>query len=292
MSVIKINCIDQVLQFTNTPVIAAGGVREDHVEFTFCRQWDGFEKVAVFLKNTEMLPPELIDADGRCEIPYDVLASAGRFYIGVFGVNAEGVRRTSEYLEYKIVEGAIASVGEPEEPDIFERMLQAAAGKQNALVWDEVPTESSRNAVSSDAVYKALQERVPTTRKVNNKALSSDLSLEASDFTLNTLVSNVSFAALAGSPTATLRHNHFVDACFLRLYCLVVGSDFKKGEWQDVAVVPEGYRPTYIHPLTISCAVGTSARINTSGVIQIRVNESVPSTTADYLLYIGGFWMV
>ena len=157
MSVIKINCVDQVMQFTNTPVIAAGGVRENSLEFTFCSKWDGFEKVAVFLKNAEMQPPELIGADGRCEIPYDVLAAAGRFYIGVFGINADGVRKTTEYLEYKLVDGAVASVGDPEDPSIFEQMLQLASSKQSTLVWDSEPKQGSHNAVDSDAVYRALK---------------------------------------------------------------------------------------------------------------------------------------
>lgn len=181
MSVIKITCVDQVLTFTNTPVIASGGIREDSIEFTFCSQWDGFEKVAVFVKNTEMMPPALINADGRCEIPYDVLAEAGRFYIGVFGVNADGVRRTTEYLEYMIVEGAVASVEGLEEFGAFEQLLQQLGGKQDALKWDTAPTAGSRNAVNSDAVYQALQGRVPTTRKVNGKPLSSDITISAED---------------------------------------------------------------------------------------------------------------
>lgn len=190
MSVLKINCSDQVMQFTNTPVIASGGIREDHIEFTFCSQWGGFEKVAVFVKNTEMLPPELIDSTGRCEIPYDVLASAGRFYIGVFGVNAEGVRRTSEFLEYSIREGAVCSVEGLEDPDLLDQILAALAGKQDPLAWDLVPTQDSTNAISSGAVYLALQEyvrqaalpeSVPPTRTVNGQALVDDIELSASD---------------------------------------------------------------------------------------------------------------
>jgi len=181
MSIIKISCADQVMQFTNTPVIASGGIREDHIEFTFCSLWDGYEKTAVFVKNTEMLPPQLIGADGRCEIPYDVLATAGRFYIGVFGVNADGIRRTSEYLEYRIVEGAVTSVEAPEDASIYEQILAAAAGKQDPLVWDDKPTENSKNAVNSGAVYQAMQGYVPTSRKVNNKALNEDIALGAED---------------------------------------------------------------------------------------------------------------
>lgn len=180
MSTIKISCVDQVMQFTSTPVIASGGVKEDFVEFTFCSLWDGYEKTAIFVKNTDVAL-DWIDGNGRCAIPFDITKDAGRFYIGIFGVNAEGIRRTSEYLEYKLVEGAVTSVEPPEEPSIYEKVLAAAAGKQEPLVWDDKPTEGSKNAVNSGGIYQAMQGYVPTSRKVNNKALGEDIQLTAED---------------------------------------------------------------------------------------------------------------
>ena len=40
MSVIKMRCTDQVMAFEHTPVIAAGGVEENHVQFDLCSLWD------------------------------------------------------------------------------------------------------------------------------------------------------------------------------------------------------------------------------------------------------------
>lgn len=158
MSVIKISCIDQVLTLTNAPVIASGGVREDFVQFTFCERWNGFEKTAVFVRDAEVYI-ERIDASGQCPVPYDVLAEAGRFRIGVFGINAEEVRRTTVYLEYTIQEGAVTSVADPEDPaSIYEQVLAAAAGKQDPLTFDHTPTEGSTNPVTSAGVYNMGQD--------------------------------------------------------------------------------------------------------------------------------------
>ena len=192
MSVIKLSCVDQVLTFTNTPVIASGGVGEDFVEITFCSLWNGYEKTAIFFKEDTVYVKLIDGASGRCAIPYDVLAEPGKFRIGVFGVNAEEVRRSSIYAEYTVLEGAVHAVEDPEESsNIYEQVLAAMARKQDALTWDAAPTEGSANAVNSGVIFAALQAcsetdhthsgYVPTSRKINNKALSGNITLSASD---------------------------------------------------------------------------------------------------------------
>ena len=47
-TLIKVNCIDQVLTLENTPTVASGGLNEDYVEFSFCSKWDDLEITAVF----------------------------------------------------------------------------------------------------------------------------------------------------------------------------------------------------------------------------------------------------
>jgi hypothetical protein len=258
MSVIKINCVDQVLHLANAPVIASGGIREDHVEFTFCSQWDGFEKVAIFVKNTEMLPPQLIDLNGRCEIPYDVLASAGRFYIGVLGVNAAGFRRTTELLEYKIVEGAVDSVGPLPGPTVYEQILAAMA------------------------------ERVPNTRKVNGKALTSDITLAAENFTL---YENITAGVLSGTDindySVALRRVLFADAFFFRMY-FKFEWQMTAGEEYDVCTFPKEYAPAARHALACSAIPDCSAVVTADGVVKLRPKTDVG---AGYSFYISGFWM-
>lgn len=50
-----------------------------------------------------------------------------------------------------------------------------------AVTVDSALSSSSENPVQNKVIYTALQGKVDTTRKVNNKALSSDITLDASD---------------------------------------------------------------------------------------------------------------
>lgn len=237
MSVIKLSCVDQVLTFTNTPVIASGGVGEDFVEITFCSLWDGYEKTAIFFKEDTVYVKLIDGATGRCAIPYDVLAEPGKFRIGVFGINAEEIRRSSIYAEYTVLEGAVTAVEDPKESlDIYEQVLAAMAGKQDRLTWDAAPTKDSANAVSSGATFAALQEcsktdhthsnYVPTSRKVNNKALSSNITLAASD--------------VGAAPSD---HNH--DSAYMKKYGLNgCNVDNTPGNWTaDISDTAHGTVP-------------------------------------------------
>ena len=45
-TIIKVRCVDQVLTFDSTPIIASGGVEEDFLQVEFCPKWDGLAKTA------------------------------------------------------------------------------------------------------------------------------------------------------------------------------------------------------------------------------------------------------
>lgn len=121
MSTIRVNCIDQTLRLTNTPVIASGGVDEDRVIFTFCEQWNGFGKTAVFYTDRDVCY-RVLDENDSCVVPAAALSEKGILHISVFGCNAAGVVRTSEVLRYEVREGAVVNVTEPE-PDVYEQIL-------------------------------------------------------------------------------------------------------------------------------------------------------------------------
>lgn len=144
MSTIKVQCIDQVLTLTHTPVIASGGIEEDHVQFSFCPQWDGFAKTAVFWRTEDDAYHVLLDDTGTGVIPAEVLVEDGVVYFGVFGVNADQVRRTSEVLRYSICRGAYLEGSQPAEPtpSIYEQLLASyaeamqVAGDMDEAVYD------------------------------------------------------------------------------------------------------------------------------------------------------------
>lgn len=136
MSKIIINCTDQVLAITNAPVIASGGVGEDFVQFNFCPMWDGFTRKVLAWRAD--LPTSVytitLDSTGTGELPAALLAGEGLICIGAYGVNTEGVRRTSEVLRYRIVEGAFKenAVSTPD-PDLWEQILAQLSAAVTAL---------------------------------------------------------------------------------------------------------------------------------------------------------------
>lgn len=124
MSLLKLNCIDQVIIIRSAPVIASGGVEEDELEVEFCSKWDGYIKTAVFYKNEKEVYHVLLDANNKCTIPQEVTATEGKLYIGLFGINGTS-RITTNIIMYKIVKGAILEGQKPIEPtpDIYTQMM-------------------------------------------------------------------------------------------------------------------------------------------------------------------------
>ena len=124
-TIVKVKCIDQVLEVLEAPVIASGGFYEDKILFEFGPLWDGFTKIATFyIKKDETYYAE-VDFDNSCTIPHEVLEKAGNMFFGVMGVNTEEITRTSEVIKYKIVQGAISEGHKPSDPtpDIYEQIL-------------------------------------------------------------------------------------------------------------------------------------------------------------------------
>lgn len=114
-TLIKVQCLDQELHIMNRPIIASGGFGEDLIEFTFCEKWVGFAKTAVFYRDIGMPFFQPLE-DDKCIIPWEVLTKDGDMFFGVFGDNADGVRRTSEITKYKVKRGAVTENLQPSDP--------------------------------------------------------------------------------------------------------------------------------------------------------------------------------
>ena len=125
MSVIKVRCTDQVLAYENTPVIASGGLDENFIAFSFCSQWDGFDRTAVFWRSEDEAYHCLLDESDTCQVPPEVTMEDGIIWLGAFGVDVTGRQRTSEVLSYRIVKGAITVNTKPSDPtpDIYTQIL-------------------------------------------------------------------------------------------------------------------------------------------------------------------------
>jgi len=180
MSIIKASCVDQTLRLTNTPVIASGGVNEDFVEFSFCPLWDGYVKTAVFYNNRGVFYAHL-DRDDTCVVPCQALELPGNLFIAVFGYK-DGVTRTSEVLQYQIVEGAITAVEDPD-PDVYEQILEEIA--EFRAEWEEkygelVGLQEDIKAIQEDVA--ALQSGEATAAKLIFIALPVDSWVEGVGF--------------------------------------------------------------------------------------------------------------
>lgn len=138
-TVIRISCTDQTLKTIEAPVVSSGGIGENKVIFDFCPLWEGFSKIAVFSLNEDTPYQAVIGTDNSCVIPAEPLMSQGNLYIGVYGVNADGVKRTTSLLKYKIAQGALEGVKPTEPtPDIYEQILSKIAD----VAYPEVPVQS------------------------------------------------------------------------------------------------------------------------------------------------------
>ena len=151
MSIVKVKCTDQVLKFESTPVISSGGLAENFVEFSFCDQWAGFVKTAVFWRSENEPYHNLLDEDDVCELPPEVACEECEIYFGVFGVDADGRRRTSNVLTYRIVKGAIVTGTNPSDPtpDIYTQLLQSYAEMQAALANAVQNVTAARDAAAA-----------------------------------------------------------------------------------------------------------------------------------------------
>lgn len=124
-TIIKVRCLDQVLTFESTPVVASGGLEEDVLQVSFCSKWDGLTRTAVFWRSEDEAYHVPLDDKDSCTIPREVLQTEGTIYFGLFGVSSDGRQRTSEAMRYTIVKGAITDGTKPSDPtpDIYTDLL-------------------------------------------------------------------------------------------------------------------------------------------------------------------------
>lgn len=139
MSTIKIKCVDQVLTFTNTPVITTGDQNIDKIEIDFCPLWNGFVKVGVFFQQKGEFSYSVINADGSCPIPNSICNCQGKIYFAVSGTNSKNQVRTSNIVCYTIEEGVAdahiqdefpGEITDEEKEDIYNKMLELVTEMQ------------------------------------------------------------------------------------------------------------------------------------------------------------------
>lgn len=223
MSVIKITVDEQNLHITDSPKIAAQGVNENYVEFTFSDDWDGFGKTAIFYNESdpETVYTSLVDGNNRALIPHEVTASEGRISLGLSGVK-DDVVKTSEILTYKIVKGLYVAESSDPSPGIYEQMLTIVGAIQSdqasfiadieadqAAFKSEIETDhtefkseieasiaeiESETGSSIDTIGARVDNLVADTRAAESTTIwSGNMSADGGSYTLSQDVSNFDF---------------------------------------------------------------------------------------------------
>lgn len=162
---LSVKCMDQVLQLTNTPRIASGGVNVVRVVAEFDDKWDGLGRVAVFYRDPKTVYHVLL-ADGVGVVPWEVLAEPGRLYFGVVGFQDDTIVRTTEVLTLVIDEGApTESTVTPSEPSqtVYEEILAAYGSVEGNVeaardAADAAAADAAKSAADAAAVAGVAEE--------------------------------------------------------------------------------------------------------------------------------------
>lgn len=153
MTKILLDCTDQNLIVTEAPVIASGGINDNMLVISFSAEWSSLAKSAIFFTSKYKTVYEAVLTNGECTIPAEVLTEPATLYIGVRGVNSDGVIvKTSTLVKFKIVPGAPPADGTTVEPtaNVYQQILTAYGKTDNALAKEiaererEVAVERSR----------------------------------------------------------------------------------------------------------------------------------------------------
>lgn len=114
---IKLTYKGRVCTEITASLITSGSICSVTAEFDFDSAWDAFSRTAVFV-NGETAIRVLLGNDNKCDVPFEVLKSAGFLTIGVLGIKGSQVIPTAP-IATRIAEGITTAAEEPDEPTAF-----------------------------------------------------------------------------------------------------------------------------------------------------------------------------
>lgn len=167
MTTIKLKVIDENIEFTSSPPIYSGGINTISTLFDFGDIWESFTKTAVFYREITK-PYQVVLKDDECLIPHEVMTTAGRIYIGVFGVKGDKVK-TSEVVYYDIGIGVMThgSISEPSD-DIWQQILAELGNIRELAEQMKLDQENFKTKVTK----KQNDFETTITNKQNNFEMS------------------------------------------------------------------------------------------------------------------------
>lgn len=190
---INLKVVDQTLTMIGTPVVASGGINEDYLVIGFDSSWDNLAKIAVFYKQKGEIYYSLVDAENKCIVPQEVIATKGFMYLGICGVY-DDLQKTTQTIKYQITNGSLDSI-EIEEPtpniymQIMTEVSNIRATAQQLLANEQAFEESIQSQFdeykqevpsiaesTATQIVNNLMGNYYTKDEVNSKILDKTLS--------------------------------------------------------------------------------------------------------------------
>lgn len=161
---IKLKTTDQELAVVHQPVLASGDVGTTRVEYELDHFWDGYALTGTFYASR--LPNEVYEQPltaGACVIPWEVLQDPDILYIGLRGVNGDGLVKTAAPVRYRIIKGSPCGTDTPMEPtpDVYQQLLAKTDTLERVVeestIVCEAPGETVTIADASDQPLRGLK---------------------------------------------------------------------------------------------------------------------------------------
>ena len=189
-------CKNIITLENTTDIITSGNVNTVVCNFDFDENWKDYSITAIF-STLETCVRSLIDKNAVI-IPCEILASAGKFTIGVYGTKMESgkliERYTSNLVHMQVEKGSYTEATDADVPsaDVWERYIaEVKALQEDAKNSAELARESATNAIESatnannSAINSAESANIALQAKkdINNVKLEIDSTKQEIDST-------------------------------------------------------------------------------------------------------------
>ena len=134
----KLEAEKNSLTVTERELLTSGSEGVSFVDLSFSEDWTGLEKTAVF-RAGDRWASVLLEEDGPCAIPRDVLVRAGKVLrAGVFGIREGEVVLPTVWAELGYIQPGARLGGEAgPAPGIYEELLEELKKRGDRLLCEE-----------------------------------------------------------------------------------------------------------------------------------------------------------
>lgn len=193
MATIQVQCNSHVLTVVNTPVLAAGSVGVDKIQFEFDSEWSSCGKEAVFWKRStpDALYRAAIGVDNTCVIPSTVLNEKGVFLFVVRGTSGDDVITTTA-ITYDVENGIVGEGIDPPaapEQSVYDQILETVNTfsqkfDEQTGVYNNVMANLNTTVANKVAVYRGKIDAIEANAVHDHYSCEMEL-LEGSDSSFN-----------------------------------------------------------------------------------------------------------